>query len=276
MKIQIFFITLLILIVTACRSQPSASILYTKEDILNNLDDVQPFKTLPFFAASAPNLGGSRITLFADSTRWAIVFETTDLGEYGELVLYTFGNCLVNQSREGLQGQFLSNVSFFRIISSDSYYQIVDTNDSSFGLIRKDVKSLMVRNQQVSVDQNIEKYEAKGIYIRDYLNPQKLIDYPSLVRFLEDDNKELFRATDDELMQLLPKDLPKLFVIDEWHHKDYHDPLDGVNKPFGDKPSTQESYRRIADVLVTKDIGKWKPWLPPKNHWKYWVEETMD
>lgn len=276
MKFQIIFTTLLILVVTSCSSQPSTSIMYSKEDILNNLDDVQPFKSLPFFTASASNLGASRITLFADSTRWAIVFETTDLGEYGELVLYTFGNCLVNQSREGLHGQFLSNVSFFRIISSDSYNQIVDANDPSFGLIRKDVKSVIVRNQQFPVEQNIEKYNAKGIFIRDYLNPQKLIDYPSLVRYLEENNKDLFRATDNELRQLLPKDLPKLFVIDEWHHKDYHYPQDGINKPYGDKPSTQESYQLIADILVSKDTGKWKPTLPPNNHWKYWVKETMD
>ena len=276
MKAQTIFITLFILVATACRIQPSSAIVYTKEDILNNLDDVQPFKSLPFFAASAPNLGASRITLFADSTRWAIVFETTDLGEYGELVLYTFGNCLVNQSKEGLHGQFLSNVSFFRIVSSDSYNQIVDANDTSLGLIRKDVKSVMVRNQQLPVEQNIEKYNAKGIFIRDYSNPQNLIDYPSLVRYLEEANKDLFRATDIELRQLLPKDLPKLFVIDEWHHIDYHDPQDGVNMPYGDKPSTQESYQLMADILVSKDTGKWKPTLPPKNHWKYWVEETMD
>ena len=270
LRISLIFTIISFLFATICSSQPISTPAYTKAEILDNLDDLQPFKSLPSFSVSASNLAGSRITLFGDSTRWAIVIETTDLGEYGELVLYSFGNCLVNQSRHGMHDQYLSNVSFFRIISPDVYAQLVDADDSSFGLIRKDAVSVKVRDRKLSVEQDIEKYSAKGIKIRDYLNPQNRIDYPSLVRYLENDNKELFRATESELRKLLPKDLPKLFVIDEWHHKDYYVPHDGVNEPYGVKPSTQEVFQLIADILVSKDKSKWKPTLPPNNHWKYW------
>jgi hypothetical protein len=116
----------------------------------------------------------------------------------------------------------------------------------------------------------VKKYEQQKIKIQDFDNPKRLIDFASLVRYLAEENPDLFRATDAELRSLLPKDLPKLFVIDNWHHKPYYVFPDGVNKPFGVKPRDYETYPMIADILVTKDTTKWKPTLKPNNDWRNW------
>lgn len=46
------------------------------------------------------------------------------------------------------------------------------------------------------------------------------IDVVSMIRYLEKDNANLFRATDAELYEMLPKDLPKIKIIDEWCQED--------------------------------------------------------
>jgi len=51
--------------------------------------------------------------------------------------------------------------------------------------------------------------------------------------------------------------------IDQWHHAAYY-------QGDGEKPSEQETYQLIAEVLVSKDITKWKPVLSPNNDWRNW------
>src|SRR6478672_9389427 len=114
--------------------------MYTREDILSDLENLHPYKSLPSLGLSGETLAGSRITLFADSTRWAIVFETIEPGQDGELILYHFGNCLINQKKEGLYGQYLSNTSFFRLITPEDYASIITGEDIGSGWIANDAR----------------------------------------------------------------------------------------------------------------------------------------
>lgn len=252
------------------KSQRSNLTMYTKEDILTDLENLHPYKSLPNFGLSSETLAGSRITLFADSTRWAVVFETVEPGQYGELILYYFGNCLINQEKGGLYGQYLSNTSFLRLITSEEYASIVAGEDIGSGLIAKDAKQVRVREQYLPIEQDKNEYAMRGIPLNDYLDTVEQIDYPAMLRYLAEKHSDLFRATDEELRTLLPKDLPKLFVIDKWHHQDYYVFPDGVNSPFGKKPSSYETYPMIAEILVTKDLSKWRPTLAPNNDWRNW------
>jgi hypothetical protein len=245
--------------------------MYTKEDILKDLEDLHPYKQLPDFEHPYLHTAGNRITLFADSTRWAIVFEKTGYGEGAELELTYFGNCLISQSKQGLYGQYLSNSSYFSLITTKELASIEVGSEQEFsGLISKGAKQVKVRDTYVPIEHDVKKYEQQKIKIQDFDNPKRLIDFASLVRYLAEENPDLFRATDAELRSLLPKDLPKLFVIDNWHHKPYYVFPDGVNKPFGVKPRDYETYPMIADILVTKDTTKWKPTLKPNNDWRNW------
>ena len=99
------------------------------------------------------------------------------------------------------------------------------------------------------IDHNNQNYLVKGIEIQDFDNPDGLIDYQSLVRYLDEANPEIFRATEDELRMSIPIDLPFLMKIDEWHHKSYYE-YDESNKP-----STYETFNLIADVLISKNVG---------------------
>ncbi|MET0638054.1 MAG: hypothetical protein ABWZ25_18635 [Chitinophagaceae bacterium] len=256
-----------------CKTQARDTSLsvYTKEDILNDLEHLQPYKQLPDFEHPYLYTAGSRITLFADSTRWAIVFEKVGYGEGAELELTFFGNCLVNQPKQGLNGQYLGNCSYFQLITPNELANIeAGREPESFELVSRDAKQLKVRDTYLPIEHDVQKYKQKKINVQDFDNPARLIDFTALVRYLFEENSELFRATEVELRSLLPNNLPKLFVINKWHHKSYYVFPDGSNKPYGVKPRDYETYPMIGDILETKDTTKWKPTLKPNNDWRYW------
>ncbi len=64
--------------------------------------------------------------------------------------------------------------------------------------------------------------------------------------------------------------------IDKWNHQPYSkhinitSPSTYVIEETGTRPSENETYKLIADILVTKDTAKWKPTLPPNNDWRNW------
>jgi hypothetical protein len=57
-------------------------------------------------------------------------------------------------------------------------------------------------------------------------------------------------------------------TLDKWHHRTYY--ASRAYPPIGTPPSAYETYRLIAEVLVTRDPSRYRPTLPPNNHWKNW------
>ena len=137
--------------------------------------------------------------------------------------------------------------------------------EGDFELVSKEATTVKVRNKELTIDHNKQNYIAKGIEIQDFDNPDELIDYQSLVRYFDETNPEVFRATEDELRMCIPIDIPFVMKIDEWHHKSF-------SEYGGDKPSSYETFNLIADILISKNVENWKPTLEPNNVWKNWPE----
>jgi len=41
---------------------------------------------------------------------------------------------------------------------------------------------------------------------------------------------------------------------------------------MGDAPGTYETFPLLADVLATRNPSRFRPALPPNNHWSHWPE----
>jgi hypothetical protein len=142
--------------------------------------------------------------------------------------------------------------------------------------VREDESKIQVRDIFLNIEQDKSKYIARGIEPRAYDNPKGLFDFYSLIRYLDEENPEIFRATDKELRMCIPQDLPQLMKIDDWHHESYTkfkhmiSPTEYQFEIIGKKPSDYETYKMIADILVSKDITKWTPSLKPNNNWRNW------
>ncbi|MEJ0106252.1 MAG: hypothetical protein WDO19_28505 [Bacteroidota bacterium] len=252
---------------------------FTQSDIINYLEETD-HETYHFFIDfEHPYFytAGSRLTLYADEKRWAIVFEKSGYStgnSCGEIEFAYFGNCLKNL-QSGIPGDITtSNIKQAILIHNTDLEQIDEGEFEE--LVAKGKNQISARDTYLTIEQDPSKYTGKGIMPRKYNNPKGLFDFYSLIRFLDEAHPNIFRATDQELRQCLPGDLPMLMQIDEWHHEAYTkykhltSPTEYQYKVIGKKPGDYETYNMIADILVSGDISKWKPTLEPNNNWRNW------
>ena len=97
MRYSAIFIILFSVLSLKVKAQISQTTVFTREEILSNLDSLHPYKSLPAFDLETQNFVIARAHLYADRERWAIVLEEVKPGPGGDIVLYSFGNCLINQ-----------------------------------------------------------------------------------------------------------------------------------------------------------------------------------
>lgn len=245
---------------------------YTAQNIIEYLDNLPYVIHYSFVDLGHPYFytANSRLTLFADETRWAMAFEKSGYTPRGfrvELNLNYFGNCLENlepipNSDECYNSQFLTLIDGGELVRIEIGNESLEFAEG----VRSGVKEVKLRGQYVKIPHTKRGYVkwVPDIMTRDY--PEK-IDYMDLARYLAYEYEEMCRATDEELRSHIPTDLPKIMVIDEWHHKSYSVYNGSV---LGDPPSSYETYRLIAEVLETKDPSRFKPTLNPNNHWINW------
>lgn len=244
--------------------------IYTKEDILNDLDDAEqhnPYKSFVHIGNSLEYPIASKMSLFANETSWAIVFEEAIYNKTGPNVsirLTYFGNCILNPRYVGKDKRFYSNTDYIGLWLDSYLYELTD----GYNLISKKIDSVLLRGENVKIERDIDKYDKMEIPIFSFNNPDKQVDWIAFARYTASIDPELFSAKDEELRKHLPKDLPKIMVINEWHHKDYGKPFNLAK--YGSAPSSYETFQQIADVLVSKDTTKYKPTLKANTHWSNW------
>jgi hypothetical protein len=211
---------------------------------------------------------GNKIHLFADTTRWAMVFEKSgyqNRATAAEIELYYIGNCIDYPIDTYPEQDYITNTSNIILIDPTEFERIQNKAGEemeTFELIAPDIKEINVRDQQIPFDNDYKNYEKVGITIRDYDNPKKLIGFADFVRFLNETNPTAISATEQDIRQHIPKDIPKLMTIEQFHFASVY------NKE--NPPSQQETYQLIAKVLLTNDPSHWKPTLKPNNHWSNW------
>jgi hypothetical protein len=236
---------------------------------------------------------GSRIHLYADTAQWAIVFEKNgyqNRGTTAEIELTYIGNCIDYPIYRNAENNChtITNSSKVTLIDPTEFERIenkVGTESKTFELIGKDVKEIKIRDKYVPFDNNYKNYEKVGIAIKKYDNPNRLIGFGDLIRYLHETNPTIISATEDDIRKHIPNDIPKLMTIDEFHYADSSKtikplPNDVLNLMTTDDfrlvsiiektnpPSQQETYKLIARILAKKDSTNWKPTQKPNNSWK--------
>ncbi len=216
---------------------------------------------------------GNRIHLYADSTRWVIVFEKSgyqNRGTSAEIELDYVGNCIDYPVETYPERAYITNSSRVILIDPTEFERIENNQGGemeTFELIGQNIKEVKVRDKFVPFDSNYRNYQKLGIEVRDYENPNKLIGFGGLVRYLHETNPALISATDDEIRMHIPKDIPKLITIHEFHFVSAYEKTN--------PPSQQETYKLLANVLVTRDTTNWKPTQKSNNSWKNWESGNL-
>jgi hypothetical protein len=84
-----------------------------------------------------------------------------------------------------------------------------------------------------------------------------------VLRRLGPEHRDLLLAAEPELRRRIPADIPEVLRLDEWRHPDL---VDGLH------PSESATFRQIAEVLVTGDLRRYAPTMPPNTRWSHWPD----
>jgi hypothetical protein len=216
---------------------------------------------------------GSRIHLYADSTRGIIVFEKSgyqNRGTSAEIELNYIGNCINYPVDDYPERNYITNSSHVILIDLTEFERIENKECAemeTFELIEQSIKEIKIRDKFVPFDSDFKHYEKVGIEIRTEGNPKKLIGFGDLIRYLHETNPTLISATEEDIRKHIPKDVPKLMTIEQFHFVSAYERTN--------LPSQQETYKLLAKILVTRDTTNWKPTQKPNNNWKNWESGNL-
>ena len=189
----------------------------TEEQILGKLDNYRLGYYCGFIDLGHVKtyLIDSRLTIFrGDNDLWAIAAERLGYNPGGTgitLDIYYFGNCLINLEHDNGQ-----DINYYTVMPID-WDNFIDTVDG--GVLKKEAKYWNIRGRQIELSQNPKDYHDAGIELKEY-EPGE-ISLEEVGRLLITKHSDLLRATDDELYKSIPSSLKKIFVIDEWYHRDF-------------------------------------------------------
>jgi hypothetical protein len=213
---------------------------YSAAEILKQLDGCAEGYTFPVLDNAYVYPADTRMTLYRDEARWALVIEVLGFNSHMggaegiDNALYCFGNCLRRPPG----------------ISPDDLLRLVGDGDSgplfeeAHGTaVRKGATDLRIRDRLVPAPPSAQAFE--------------------LLRALILDHRDLLFATDEELQARLPADLPRLLRLDEWNHPDIAE---------GELPSESPTFKMLAQVLETGDPSLYRPRRKPNTHWSNWPE----
>jgi hypothetical protein len=216
---------------------------------------------------------GSRIHVYADAARWALVFEKSgyqNRATTAEAELNYFGNCVDYPVEETPERNYITNTGRIVLIDAAEFERVENKEGGemeTFELIGADIKEIKVGDRLIAFDSDWRNYEKLGIQVRDYDNPKKLIGFEDFVRYVNETNAAVMAATEDDIKKQLPKDLAKIMTVNEFHYMSAYD----KNIP----PAGRETWQLLAKVLVTQDAVQWKPNLAPNNHWHNWESGNL-
>ncbi len=204
---------------------------------------------------------GNKIHLFADSKRWAIIFEVNGYNNrlnQAQIQQIYIGNCIKYNKEKNSNLEYISNINFLPIIDELEFEKAMENQTNN--------KFINIRNKKVRFENDYKKYEKLGIKINDS-NYTAKISLGEFIRYLQETNPAILNATQKELKANIPKNIPYLTTINEYHYASFY------NKEL--PPSKQETFLLIAKILASRNIAKWQPTLKANNHWSNWVSGNL-
>ncbi len=211
---------------------------------------------------------GSKLSLYRDSSsNWAIVVEVSGYNNKDlsyEIHLNTISNVTSNFSS---YNNYL--VNSFRIgLTSQEILNSISLSEGDV-FINNTTSSVEIKGIEIPFISDKSEYVKYNIQLEEEENDERHIDYVSFLRYVNETQSEVLFASDSEKREQLPSSFKKIFEIENWHQKEWHN----LNfKTVGNKPSSYETYQQIAKVLETGDPKFWKPTLKPNSHWSFNME----
>lgn len=237
---------------------------HTTTDILAVLDDCAGNYSFPMLDNGYIYLAATRLSLFRSDTDWAItteVFGFSPRSGVPDLCIGAFASSLTNRKQPK---DYVTPEAHKAYLERQPHDEMLIINhiedgdwmdDEGFPKIAANV---ILRGSPV-LPPPITDYERHGIELEDPSSPQVF----ELCRWLAATQRDVILATETEQRHHLPNSLIKIMQLDEWHHPDL---------VAGELPSETETFRQLAEVLVSGDLSHYKPSELPNTHWSNWPD----
>jgi len=240
---------------------------HTVDDILSVLDRCCEKFTFPMLDNGYVYLAATRLALYRSAQDWAMVIEVFGFSPRAGLPdthIHTFGSRLVRQktarsfvSRQAYEtylAQNPDNESVFVHPVDEGDWQDPDNGE----ILAPGQHAVQVRGERLKTPPAAE-YARHGITLED----EPRVGVFEYCRYLAAQARDKVLATEQEQGTCVPSGLSRIMQLDQWHHPD----LLG-----GELPSTNATFRSLAEVLVSGDTGRYQPAEEPNTHWSNWPD----
>ncbi|HZH96240.1 MAG TPA: hypothetical protein VEY06_10160 [Flavisolibacter sp.] len=227
-----------------------------REKILDQLDKCSSEFTFPMLDNGYVYPAGTKLTAYRDDKRWVIIIEAIGFNYRGgghngiANCLHVYGNCL--SYKPGTR-----NENFLYLTDDADDCSTFDEEESFY--LNPACDSFKLRGSILPLIQDRNQYKSLGIDIED----ETRINAFEFVRLLDALHHEKLVATETEIRERVPNDIPRIIELHDWFHPDV------IN---GESPSENETFKQIAEVLETGDVVAYRPTHKPNTHWKNWPE----
>lgn len=226
------------------------------EEILHQLDQCNSESTFPMLDNGYVYPAGTKLTAYRDDKRWVLIIETIGFSYRGgghngiSNCLHIYGNCLNYQP--GMQNRnfiFLTDDSpDCKTFDSDEYFYL-----------NPDCTSFLLRNEICPLIHDRDIYLSCNIILQD----EGRINAFEFLRMLDRLHHGRLVATETEIRERIPNDIPRILELHEWYHPDVAN---------GELPSQNETFKQIAEVLESGNPGFFRPSRNANTHWINWPE----
>jgi hypothetical protein len=226
------------------------------QEILQQLDNCAKDFQFPMLDNGYVYLADTRMSVYASQRNWAIIIEI--LGYHPRAwktdgfdnCLYCFGNRLACKIGT-------DNTNFLFPISDGIAAPLFAENEPE--IINPLARDVKIRENSFPITNDLNTYARNGIILE---TPPSVHAFEFL-RLLAVTHRDLLLATEAELRARLVGDIPLMLQINEWHHPDL---------VIGEKPSQNETFIFIAEMIEKLDASVYQPSKLPNTHWSNWKD----
>lgn len=236
---------------------------HTPVSVLQVLDACCDRCTFPMLDNGYVYLAASRLSLHRSEADWAMVIEIfgySPRAEWPDLHVYAFGSRLHNRNRVEdyvtaeahrayLEGNPNNESRFFHPIDGEGWMDEEEPETVSRA------GTVVVRGIAMGLPA-FEQYQSAGIDLQG--------EHPAvfeLCRLLAAEHRDLVLATASERRVSVPPELTEILVLEDWCHPDVC---------TGELPSDTETFRELAEVLVSGDLCRYRTTEVHNTHWRHW------
>jgi len=227
---------------------------YSASEILAQLDSCANDFIFPMLDNGYVYPITTKLSSFRDEKRWAMIIEVFGFNPRGGIThsisncLHIYGNCLNFTS-----GTHADNHLFPIRPSTEGSFA-----DADYGLwLNPAIENVVLRDRDFAIEHHRQFYIDRGIQLK---NENKIYIQEFLRGLLPEYNRELL-ATEFEIRDRIPRDLPQFKVLNHWNHP---------NCAAGQFPSESETFILLSKALASGNKEIYAPTLEPNSHWSNW------